>query len=309
MFNIKTTNGGEGLTVADEAKHGVFMRILIFILQVICWLIAVCGLLLTAYAFYSGEYMGGALMLAGSITIMPAMNRLSIFRGKLTGHLRRLAAVVLLIVGMSIAFTSAPDIGIKDNALDISREQLTQMITERLKEMGQPVGEISEEGQTIGEFVQAEVNEAGRYSSYQIYEARISEDVSVQIIQHSGKIAAVRACAAADDYYTEPDQSTEQIINSVMDWLLDKCGVLSNDKQAIISQLKANDNTGRVTKYNYIVEMKSEPYYRETVMIYDTQSADQLDQVNTAEIDNKLSVYDYLSGPEQSVSEQPLESW
>lgn len=248
--------------------------------QIIFWIISILSILFSLIALLAGEYLGGFIVILGAIGINPLLHKIKVKNVKLFHHLRRIICFILVIIGFIIALKTNSNFYIRDNSLKNSHEEIIKVLNDRL---------ISS-GERIEAFNNAEINDIGKENNYKIYENKIKDNLSIQLIEKNDRIEAIRTCTIIEKGYNVSEEDSSTTSGLIMGIIMSECGISSEEGNSIIEELENKNYNGDVNRNNFILTMKTTDFYAEMIMIYNTSKLNLIKEINTREISEKISI-------------------
>ncbi len=248
--------------------------------QVVFWIISILSALFALIALLAGEYLGGVIVVLGAIGINPLFHEIKVKKAKLFHHLRRIICLILIIVGFIIALKTSGNFYIRDNSLKNSHEEIVQVLNNRL----------ASSGEKIEVFNNVEINDIGKENNYKIYENKLKDDLSIQLIEKNDRIEAIRTCSIIEKGYNVSEQDSATTSGLIMGIIMSECGISSEEGNLILAELENKNYNGNVNGNNFILTMKSTDFYVEMIMIYNTSKSNLIKEINTKEISEKITI-------------------
>lgn len=259
-----------------EKKQNKVLKICYLILF---WIISVLGVLFSFVALLAEEYLGGFIVLLGSIGINPLFHKISIKKERLFNHMRRIISVILIILGFFITLKLSGNFYIRNNALDNSHEDIISVLNNRL----------SNSGEKINKFVEVEANDIGRENNYKIYEYKVKNNLAIQLIEKNERIEAIRTYSVIENDYDISEEDSSNTAGLIMGIIMNECGVNSEEGNIIVQELEKNNYNAEIERKNFTLVMKTTNYYVEMIMIYNMPKVKLIREINSNDITNKIN--------------------
>lgn len=269
----------ENKTLTKENRN----KLLKISYHIIFWIISILGVLFALIALLAGELIGGFIVLLGAIGINPLFHLIKMKKDKLIHHLRRTFCFILIIVGFIIAIKIDGNFHIKNNSLNNSHKEIIETLNDRL----------SKSGEHIDSFTEVEINEIGKENNYKIYENKIEDNFSLQLIEKDSRIEAIRICSIIENDY--PNYASIETAGLVMGIIMNECGVNSDEGNLIVNELEKNNYNAEISKSNFTLVMKTDDFYVEMTMVYNTPKVKLINKINTEEINTKVGILEEKS--------------
>lgn len=244
------------------------------------WIISLLSIFFGLISLLSGEYLGGFVVILGAIGINPILHKIGIKKDKKFHHLRRFICFILIIIGCVIAVKTDGNFYIKDNSLENSREEIIRVLNDRLASSGEKIEALNN----------VEVNHTGKENNYKIYESKLKDNLSIQFIEKNDKIEAIRTCIIAEQGYNVAEKNSSTLSGGIMGMIMSECGIRSEESKLIINELKSKNYNGDIQKNKFVLTMKTSDFYAEIIMIYNTSSWNLIKEINTKEINEKVTI-------------------
>ena len=247
--------------------------------QITFWIISVLFVLFAFVALVAGEYVGGCITFLGAICINPLFHKMSMKNEKVFNHLRRSVSLILIIIGVIIAIKVDGNFYIKNNVLNNSHEDIINVLNARLLE----------DDKRVDDFIDVEINDVGKDNNYKIYETRMDNQLSIQLVEKNDKIEAIRTCAVFEEGYEKSENDAPYTAGLIMGIIMNECGIDSKEGGLIAEELEKNGYNTELKREKFTLIMRTSDFYIETVIVYNTYETELIKKINTIEIEEKIN--------------------